>query len=236
MRKSAIIIVFLVSLFSIFIGYEYYRDEEKVVDEGVVKFKEEYEKLNGKINESNGKEYPNVEVPNKNPVRYSSYDEILEVLKSGTGVIYFGYPECPWCRNLVPVMLSAATEVELDTIYYLNIKEDRDLLILDNTGKVITEKKGNKKYFELLDSLGEILDNYILTDSNGNTFDTGEKRIYVPLIVCVKDGVIVDHHLGTIDAQEDPYVELSDRQKEELLLKLMNSFSVISGTVCDDAC
>ena len=236
MRKSAVLIVILVSLFSIFIAYKYYKDDDKIIDEGIVKFKEEYERLNGKVNESNGKEYPIVEISNKNPVKYSSYDEILEVLKSGTGVIYLGYPECPWCRNLVPIMLSAASEVELDTIYYLNIKEDRDLLILDDTGKVITENEGKKKYLELVDALSDILDNYILTDSNGNTYDTGRKRIYVPLIICVKDGNIVDHHLGTLDAQEDPYVELTDRQKEELLLKLMNSFSVVSGTVCDEAC
>jgi hypothetical protein len=236
MRKSAVIIVIIVSMFSIFIGYRYFRDDNVVVNENAKRFKTEYESLNNKINESNGKEYPLVKITNESVVKYSSYDEILEVLKTGTGVIYLGYPECPWCRTLVPIMLSAASEAELETIYYLNIKEDRDLLMLDSNKEIIVEKEGNKKYFQLVDALSDILEEYVLTDSDGNTVDTGKKRIFVPLLVYVKNGEIIGHHLGTLDAQEDPYVELSDRQQEELLLDLINNFSVVSGVVCDDAC
>lgn len=236
MRKSAVIIVAIVAMFSVFIGYKYYKDDNVVVNENARKFKNEYEALNNKANETNGKKYPFVKVVNESVVKYSSYEEILEVLKTGTGVIYLGYPECPWCRNLVPIMLSAATEAELDTIYYLNIKEDRDLLMLDSNKNIIVEKEGNKKYFQLVDALDEILDEYVLTDNNGNTVHTGNKRIFVPLLVYVKDGKIIGHHKGTIDAQDDPYVELTDRQQEELLLDLINNFSIVSGVVCDDAC
>ena len=236
MRKSAIIIVVIVAMFSVFIGYKYYKDDNVVVNENAKKFKKEYEALNDKVNETNGKKYPFVKVVNESVVKYSSYEEILEVLKTGTGVIYLGYPECPWCRNLVPIMLSAATEAELDTIYYLNIKEDRDLLMLDSNKNIIVEKEGNKKYFQLVEALNEILDEYVLTDNNGNTVHTGNKRIFVPLLVYVKDGKIIGHHKGTIDAQDDPYVELTDRQQEELLLDLINNFSIVSGVVCDDAC
>lgn len=236
MKKSSMIIIALVTVFAIFIGYKYIQDKEETVSLDAVKFEKEYETLNNRVNKTNNKVYPKVEIPTDNVIKYSSYDEILEILKSGTGVIYLGYPECPWCRNLVPILLSASEEVELDTIYYLNIKEDRDLLILDEKKNIITEKDGSKKYFELLKALDEILDEYVLTDNEGNEVKTGKKRIYVPLVIFVKDGKIVAHHTDTVETQEDPYIALTDREQEELLLKLINYMGIVNGTVCDDKC
>lgn len=236
MRKSSVIIVALATIFAIFIGYNYIQDKEETVSLDAVKFEKEYETLNNRVNKNNNKVYPKVEISSNNVVKYSNYDEIIEIIKSGTGVIYLGYPECPWCRNVVPVLLSASEEVELDTIYYLNIKEDRDLLILDQNKKIITEKEGSKKYFELVEALDSILDEYILTDSKGNEVKTGKKRIYVPIVIFVKDGNIVAHHLDTVETQKDPYIVLTDRQQEELLLKFINYMSLTKGTICDERC
>lgn len=236
MKKGSMIIIIIVFLFSIFMGYRYFEDKKETTSKDAVTFKKEYEALNNRVNPNNNKLYPEVSISNDNPVKYSSYDEIFEVLKSGTGVIYFGFPECPWARNLVPVMLSAAKEVEIDTIYYLNIKDDRDVLMLNENGDIITEKEGNKKYFELVEKLDSILDDYILTDNDGKSVSTGKKRIYTPLLIFVKNGKIIAHHTDTVDSQTDPYVALNDRQSEELLLKLINYMSKISANVCDESC
>lgn len=236
MKKGSMIVIIIVFLFSIFMGYRYFEDKKETTSKDAVTFKKEYEALNNRVNPNNNKLYPEVSISNDNPVKYSSYDEIFEVLKSGTGVIYFGFPECPWARNLVPVMLSAAKEVEIDTIYYLNIKDDRDVLMLNENGDIITEKDGNKKYFELVEKLDSILDDYILTDNDGKSVSTGKKRIYTPLLIFVKNGKIIAHHTDTVDSQTDPYVALNDRQSEELLLKLINYMSKISASVCDESC
>ncbi len=236
MKKGSMIVIIIVFLFSIFMGYRYFEDKKETTSKDAVTFKKEYEALNNRVNPNNNKLYPEVSISNDNPVKYSSYDEIFEVLKSGTGVIYFGFPECPWCRNLVPVMLSAAKEVEIDTIYYLNIKDDRDVLMLNENGDIITEKEGNKKYFELVEKLDSILDDYILTYNDGKSVSTGEKRIYTPLLIFVKNGKIIAHHTDTVDSQTNPYVALNDRQSEELLLKLINYMSKISASVCDESC
>lgn len=236
MKKGSMIIIIIVFLFSIFMGYRYFEDKKETTSKDAVTFKKEYEALNNRVNPNNNKLYPEVSISNDNPVKYSSYDEIFEVLKSGTGVIYLGFPECPWARNLVPVMLSAAKEVEIDTIYYLNIKDDRDVLMLNENGDIITEKDGNKKYFELVEKLDSILDDYILTDNDGKSVSTGKKRIYTPLLIFVKNGKIIAHHTDTVDSQTDPYVALNDRQNEELLLKLINYMSKISASVCDESC
>lgn len=236
MKKGSMIIIIIVFLFSIFMGYRYFEDKKETTSKDAVTFKKEYEALNNRVNPNNNKLYPKISISNDNPIKYSSYDEIFEVLKSGTGVIYLGFPECPWAHNLVPVMLSAAKEVEIDTIYYLNIKDDRDVLMLNENGDIITEKEGNKKYFELVEKLDSILDNYILTDNDGKSVSTGKKRIYTPLLIFVKNGKIIAHHTDTVDSQTDPYVALNDRQSEELLLKLINYMSKISASVCDESC
>lgn len=91
------------------------------------KFKREYETLNNDYNDSKTYKYLDINVSRKNNVKYSSYDEVFKILDKGTGVIYFGFPECPWCRNLVPVLVDAADEAGIANIYYLNNRNDRDV-------------------------------------------------------------------------------------------------------------
>lgn len=73
--------------------YELVNKKEEVRTDAV-KFKEEYESFNEKIIEGTEKQYSSIELLEKNPFYYASYEEIDKVL-DGTGVIYFGYPECP---------------------------------------------------------------------------------------------------------------------------------------------
>ena len=60
---------------------------------------------------------------------YRSAEEIIKILENGTGVVYLGFPECPWCTAYVKILNEVAKEEGLEKIYYYNIKEDRD----DNT-------------------------------------------------------------------------------------------------------
>ena len=145
------------------------------------KFKKEYESLNG--TKSNNKEYKKVEISKNNPIKYSNYDEIIDVIKNKTGIIYLGFPECPWCRNAVPVLLEAARDNNIDTIYYLNILNERDSYIV-NDGKVEYAKdqdgndiKGTPGYSKLLKVLDNELEDYII-EFEGKEYNTNVKRIY----------------------------------------------------------
>lgn len=235
MKKSSVVIIVLVTIFSIFVGYNCFLDSSDHINKDAQKFKDEYENLNNKTNEKNNKKFQEVEISKSNVIKYSSYDEVEEVLKNGTGVIYIGTPECPSCRNIVPVLLRSSEEVELDTIYYLNVENDRDLLILDNNKKIITEKKGSKQYYNLVKSLDSILDEYILTSIDGDEVKTGNKRINDPLVIFVKDGKIIYFYKDT-NKDIDPYKPFSDRQSEELLLEYIKYMGVVSGSICDETC
>ena len=42
------------------------------------------------------------------------------------------------------------------------------------------------------------------------------KRLYYPTVVFVSDGLILGSHIGTIESQTDPKVNLSSAEQEEL--------------------
>lgn len=134
----------------------------------------------------NGK-YIKVDIPRDNGVKYLGEEEIYDVFESGTGIIYFGYPECPWCRNIVGPLITSNKDSGV-LLYYVDVHK-------------LTDK----------DKLFEILDEYLKEDDDGN------KRLYVPDVYFVKDGEILSHHLGTVDSYKNPYLGMSKEQRDELI-------------------
>ena len=191
------------------------------------KFVTEYEAINGKET-SYGGNYLEIDVSNDNGIKYTDYEEVFSILENETGVIYFGFPECPWCRNLVPVLIDAKDEVGLDTIYYFNNMEDRDIKELDDDGNIVTKKEGTKKYYKLVEKLESVLGSY--KGLNNDSI----KRLYYPTVIFVKDGKIVDYHIGTIESQENPSVELTKEQYNELKETLEEKMS--KTIICDGSC
>lgn len=106
-------------------------------------------------------------VPMDNVYNYKTEEEIIEILEKGSGVVYLGFPECPWCQSYVVYLNEVVKDNGLENIYYLNIKEMRS----NNT----------ENYQKIVSLIEQILPN----DENGN------KRIYVPQVVVVKNGKII---------------------------------------------
>lgn len=207
-----------------------------------VRFKNEYEVLNGKKLKGSSNKVKNLSISKNNPIKYASYEEVIDVIKKGTGIIYLGYPECPWCRSALPVLLEAAKDYKIDTIYYINMHDERDYYEVKD-GKLVYKKddngndiKGTKGYFKLLSALDSELEEYTVTDNDGKEYDTGEKRIYVPLIIFVHDGKIVGTHLSTVDTQESGYDELTDEEYDELNGIYANYIKELVNNYCDEAC
>ncbi len=193
------------------------------------RFKEEYESLNGV--EREGKGYKNIEITilDDNNVWYASQNEILKILDKGTGIIYFGFPDCPWCRNLVPILIRTAKEEGIKEIYYYNAKEDRDEKKLVD-GKIEEVKKGSDFYLKLLEKLGNKASKY------DGLSDDSIKRLYFPTVLFVKEGEIVLFHEGTVPSQLDPLVKLNQKQETELREILIDGMNMIYGDTCNDKC
>lgn len=106
-------------------------------------------------------------VPMDNVFIYKTEEEIINFLETGTGIVYLGFPECPWCQSYVVYLNEAAKDSGIEKIYYLNIKDIRT----NNT----------ENYQKIVSLLSDILPN----DENGN------KKVYVPQVVFVKKGNVV---------------------------------------------
>lgn len=99
-------------------------------------------------------EYPGVTA--ENVFVYRTVDEVLELMRSGTGIVYLGYPECGWCQAYVPYLNETAIDKGGLEIWYCNTKEVRE--------------NNMDKYYELIAML----------DGHLQYTDTGEQWIYVP--------------------------------------------------------
>ena len=56
---------------------------------------------------------------------YASDKGILDIFDSGSGVVFLGFPQCPWCQHLSEHVDRAARAEGVDKIYYLNIRDAR---------------------------------------------------------------------------------------------------------------
>lgn len=192
-----------------------------------IKFKEEYEKLNGKKNDQ-GKKYREITIDSKNKMVYKTTEEVLNLIdKKKSFVLYFGFDTCPWCRSVVPTLASISKELNQE-VYYIDVKDIRDTFELDDDNKPKPVKKGSKDYSKLLEKLEPVLEDYTLTDSDNNEIKVGEKRIYAPSIVSVIDGKAKELTTGISDKQTDGYMKLTKEMEKETYNKIKKVLKQVS--------
>ncbi len=237
--KASVLIVLIIGMT---VGCTFLKEDD--VKEDSIKFKEEYEALNNTVRESDGQKYNNIDINEDNPIKYVTPKEATKIIKEESGVIYIGAPWCPWCRNAIPVLFEATKNNGVDTVYYVDLTEYRNIWeIVD--GELVKSQKEKEGYYDLLNALDEVLGSstYKLKDENGQEYDTNEKRVYMPMVLGIKGGKITETHTGTVTLNEgqDKYSALTETQKNELLNiydKLVKS-SIPEGKCgvgLDDAC
>lgn len=181
--KEKVVIVLLVLMAGIGVYGIYQKNKEVLATSDAVKFSEEYDT-----------------VSKDNVFVYKSLSEINKILENGSGIIYLGFPECPWCKRYVVYLNEVAKDEGAEKIYYYNILEDR---------KNITEE-----YQKTV----ELLEEYLQYDDEGN------KKIYVPAIIAVNKGQIVgfdDETAWDTKGFEDP----KDYWTEDKVLSLKERLS-----------
>ena len=198
-------------------------------DSDAVKFKKEYESLNGTTNQS-GKQVREIIIDKENPMIYKTDSELVKMIENKeTFVVYFGFPNCPWCRSVLPTLLDVSKELNLDKIYYVNVLEIRDTLELNDKNELVTKVKGTDAYYKLLGYLDNVLSDYSMTDKNGKNIDTHEKRIYAPNVVGIVNGEAIELTTGISSLQTDGYMDLT----EEMINETYNKFKCVIKCVQD---
>lgn len=191
MKKKGIIIgITILAIVGAILIYEFVPREESVSNK---KFNEEY-----------------TLVDKDNVYVYKSINEIINVLSNGTGIVYLGFPECPWCQRYVVYLNNLAKEYNIEEIYYYNIKDARS----NNT----------KEYQKIV----EILKDLLPYDDNGN------KKVFVPTVVFVKNGKVIalDDETSTISDGTTPD-EYWNQERINLFNSKMDSyFKTYNAGVC----
>ena len=106
--KDKIVIILLVLMAGIGVYGIYQKSKEVLTTTDAVKFSEEYDT-----------------VSKDNVFVYRSLSEINKILENGSGIVYLGFPECPWCKRYVVYLNEVAKDEGAAKIYYHNISEDR---------------------------------------------------------------------------------------------------------------
>ena len=130
-------------------------------------------------------------------------ERVIEIFdKREDGVIVFGFPACPWCQQLLPILDMVAKKTGVTRIYYVDIKDMRDNLDSPDHEKYLYIKKKVEK-----------------------ALDKEKDRINAPTIVTVTAGNVIDYHLDTVPSHQmvdGRLPEMTEEQKSELREILKN--------------
>ena len=194
-KRIVLIICLIVAILGIVFGsYLLINKYKEVHKTDAIKFSEEY-----------------TQVPQDNIFVYKSVDDIIKILEHGTGIVYLGFPECPWCQRYAVYLNEVAKANGASCIYYYNIADDRKNNT-DNYQKIIKLLSGNLQY-----------------DQEGN------ERIYVPDVSFVLNGKIVAHDNET-SLDTKGYKTPDEYWNDDAVSNLKNRLAKYTQSVCSTAC
>jgi len=104
---------------------------------------------------------------------YKNASEAADILAKGRGIVFMGFKECPWCQQYAVYLHDVAREMEVEKIYYCDIKEDRESNS-ESYRRIVGIFSGRLQYD-----------------------DEGQPRLYVPDAAIVSRGRIITHDFET---------------------------------------
>lgn len=130
--------------------------------------------------------------------------------EKGSAVIVLSSDRCPWCEVAIPVLNEVSKELG-QVVYYVNAASPYNVSS--------TEEKA-----QMIDRLTKELDPVLEEEENG------EKTLYIPLVVGIKDGVPVKGHVALVEGVESDEMgpKLTEAQKEELKEIYRDLFKAVS--------
>lgn len=149
------------------------------------------------------KEYDYLDIDKNNPFIYKSASEIVEMINNKeTFVVYFGYANDDKVKKALPDMVKAIYDEKIDKVYYVDIENIRNEIMLID-GVLETTKMGTSSYYELLNILNDLLDDYEINSKNKTS---AGKRIVAPTLLAVYNGNPVKLSTG----DKDPYNDFKE--------------------------
>ena len=179
MTKVKSLIILFIAVAGAWLIYNHFDKKEEDV-EVVNRFKQEYNL-----------------VDENNVYKYSTIDEVLDVLQNKTGFVFFCTPDSMWCNYYAKYLNEELINHNIDSVYYYNIKSDRALNTI--------------KYQRIL----ELLDPYTYKDDELNS------KIYMPDLTVVKNGKVIAHNNDTSLTHSD--IKCEDYWTQEKINEFKNT-------------
>lgn len=231
-KRLLVLVLLLVSVLTV-VGCE-----EKSKNSDAISFKNEYEKINGTTNKS-GKEHRTINIDEDNVFVEISAEEIVKKIENKESFyVYFGSKTCPWCRSVIEKADKVSKENGIDKIYYVDIWDEngneilRDKYVVNEKNELEVAIEGTDSYKKLLTHFDSLLKEYNVTNNDGESISTGEKRIYAPNFIYINRGTAVRLTTGISSKQKDSREELT----EEMLKDEEDMFDKFFISVCDESC
>ena len=215
------------------------------------KFKSEYESLNGQ-EVKEGVNYRTLTIDENNPIKYATASDIVNKIDNKESfIVYFGFDTCPWCRSIIESMMESAKTNNVSTIYYVDVKNIRDVYTLNEKNEAVRTTEGTEGYYNLLNRLDGVLEDYAPLSYKETKkvrgkktevtsyVELNEKRIYAPNIVLVKEGKALLLTTAISDDMKNPYMELTDELKKysldefDKIFKEANESTTTTIPVCE---
>ena len=128
------------------------------------------------------------ETSKDNIYEYETYTNIIDTLKSGTGIIYLGFSSCDLCNKVTPALNEVAKDKKIKKIMYYDFKDIRD--------------NKTKEY----NDLKELLKESIMEE------EKEKYEITAPTIVFVKKGKIVGMYIGKLNPNSEEVLSETDKE------------------------
>lgn len=125
----------------------------------------------------------------------SDMAHLLSAIESkSTGMFYLGYPSCPWCVEALPILNEVAKEHSQHIAYVRTRDDQKELMYTEEQKKALIDAASS----------------YMQKDTDGNY------QIYVPFFVVIKEGKVVDGHVGTVDGHDAHERVMNEDEKSQL--------------------
>ena len=144
----------------------------------IIKLKSDYESYNNKKMED-GNDYIEVEISEYANVKFITLEESKNIINKNKGILLYCSSDNQDCRNIISILLQVEENTDIDTIYYINIKniekleknlEDYNIENI-NIPLVLFVNDGN-----IIASYNNVLDTHI--DINTTLTDEEIEKVY----------------------------------------------------------
>ena len=183
-NKKKVCFIILLLCLTVFAFYYIYGHS---VNHDALMIKQKYEFYNNKET-IEGSLYPTVTLDSNADIINVTLKTALEKLKSDSGILFIGEPTDFKSREALPILMDAIDNQGKELLY-LDGTHIRDEYIVKKK-EVKKEQGASKNYYELLELLNEYLDDYIVYDEEGNSYEVGEKRLEYPIAIFFQGGEI----------------------------------------------